>query len=546
MGKRFIKLLLLVSVITIIGTILSACNNSEETDGDASSDDSASSGVAMDDYNVGDTFKAKEPVTFSMLYSDQPTYPIKEDWLLFEEIEKRTNVKLDKTVVPMSDYEQKRSLLISSGDSPMIIPKTYPGEEAPFVSSGVILPVSDYMDKMPHFKDKVEKWNLKPYLDGLRKKDGKFYMLPGLHEEVWPDYTLAVRTDILEELNLEVPKTWEELEVVLAKMKEAYPDVTPFSDRFKLKSTLNIAATTFGTKAGWGIGAGLQFDQDTEKFSFAPATEEYKALVSYFHGLVEKGLLDKESVTQEDDQATQKFINGESFVINTNSQTIVDYRKDMDETLGEGNYSISKIPVPGGPAGHLMGGSKLENGIMISSKAKDNPNFEAILQFIDWLWYSDEGQEFAKWGVEGETYTKGDDGTRQLTEDVNYNGLNPSGTKDLRVDFGFSGGVFAYGGSTELLHSMMSEEEIKFQNAMHENKETVLPDPPIKYDQMQLEKANLLSTPLLDHVEQNTLKFILGTRDLSEWDAYVKELEGKGLQDYVDLANTTYEEQNKN
>ncbi|WP_404455191.1 extracellular solute-binding protein [Virgibacillus necropolis] len=539
MNERLKRLLTLVSVMMFIGIFLSACT--EETE-DASANDS---GAAMDEYEAGDTFKAKEPITISMLYSDHPNYPIQEDWLLFEEIEKRTNVSFDTTVVPMSDYEQKRSLLISSGDSPLIIPKTYPGQETPFVASGAILPVSDYVKYMPHFQATVEKWNMKPYLDGLRQKDGKYYLLPGMHENVWPDYTLAIRTDILKELNLEVPKTWEELEVVLTKMKEAYPDVTPFSDRFKFESTLNIAATSFGTRAGWGLGTGLKFDKEEENWYFAPATDAHKEMVTYFHGLVEKGLLDKESVTQDDDQAVQKLINGESFVINTNSQTIVQYRSDMEETLGKENFAISKIPVPGGPEGQVMAGTKLENGIMISSKAKDNPNFKAILQFIDWLWYSPEGKEFTKWGVEGVTYTKAEDGTRKLTEDVNYVGLNPSGTKELNVDFGFSGGVFAYGGSTELLHSMMSEEEIEFQNAMAETKEVLVPDPPIKYDQMQLEKQNLLKTPLLDHVKQNTLKFILGSRDLSEWDSYVKELEAKGLADYVDLANKVYDEQNK-
>lgn len=540
MNKGLKRLLFLVSLM-MIGIFLSACTE-EAAKEDASVNDS---GAAMDDYKVGDTFKANESMTLSMLYSDHPNYPIQEDWLLFEEIKKRTNVSFDTTVVPMSDYEQKRSLLISSGDSPLIIPKTYPGQETPFVASGAILPVSDYVKYMPHFQAAVEKWDMKPYLDGLRQKDGKYYLLPGMHENVWPDYTLAIRTDILKELNLEVPKTWEELEVVLTKMKEAYPDVTPISDRFKLESTLNIAATSFGTRAGWGLGTGLKFDPKEENWYFAPATDAHKEMVTYFHGLVEKGLLDKESVTQEDDQAVQKLINGESFVINTNSQNIVSYRSDMKETLGEGNFSISKIPVPGGPVGQVMAGTKLENGIMISSKAKDNPNFKAILQFIDWLWYSPEGKELTKWGVEGVTYTKAEEGTRKLAEDVNYVGLNPSGTKKLNADFGFSGGVFSYGGSTELLHSMMSEEEIKFQNAMAETKEVLIPDPPIKYDQMQLEKQNLLKTPLLDHVKQNTLQFILGSRDLSEWDAYVEELKAKGMADYVDLANKVYDEQNK-
>jgi putative aldouronate transport system substrate-binding protein len=33
----------------------------------------------------------------------------------------------------------------------------------------------------------------------------------------------------------------------------------------------------------------------------------------------------------------------------------------------------------------------LEDGVMISSKALGSPNFTAMMQFIDWLYYSDAG-----------------------------------------------------------------------------------------------------------------------------------------------------------
>src|SRR5699024_11854193 len=89
----------------------------------------------------------------------------------------------------------------------LIIPKTYPGEETPFVASGTILPISDYVDLMPHFQEKVEKWEIEPFLEELRQKDDKYYLLPGVHENVWPDYTLAIRTDIVEELDLDMPRT---------------------------------------------------------------------------------------------------------------------------------------------------------------------------------------------------------------------------------------------------------------------------------------------------------------------------------------------------
>ncbi|WP_339295801.1 extracellular solute-binding protein [Paenibacillus sp. FSL W7-1279] len=521
-------------LLSLMFAILAAC-----TDKTGGKEAEIQDKGAMETYAVGDTFKATEPFDLSILYSDQPAYPYKQDWMLFAKIKEMTNVTLKPTIVPMSDYSQKRSLLISSGDAPLVIPKTYPGEESAFVASGAILPISDYIDLMPNFKDKIEKWDMESELEGLRQEDKKYYVLPGLHEAVWPDYTLIVRTDIFEKHNIAIPTTWDELYTAMKQLKQEYLDVTPFSDRFKFNSTLNIAATGFGTKGGWGYGSGLTYKEDTDEFVYTAATDEYKDMLAYFHKLVDEGLLDKESFTQDDDQAVQKFVTGKSFIINGNSQTVVQHRNDMDKTLGEGKYAISKITVPGGPAGQLMSGSRLENGVMITSKVKESEHFKAILQFIDWLYYSDEGQEFTKWGVEGVTYTK-EGGVRKLMDDINYNGLNPKGTKDLRIEHGFSGGVFAYGGTTELLQSMFSEEEQQFQKSMSETKTVVKPEPPIPYSVEERERVTLLSTPLKDYTDQNTLKFILGDRDLAEYDKFVKELDSQGVGQYLEIANKTY------
>lgn len=198
---------------------------------------------AMADYAIGAQFKATEPITFDMLYSDHPNYPIKNDWLFWQELTKRTNITITPSVVPASDYNQKRGLVVSAGDAPFIIPKVYPPQEQPFVASGAILPVSDYLDLMPHFKDKIAKWKLEPQIDNLRLADGKFYVLPGLHENVWQDYTLAVRTDVLQELGLQPPKTWDQLYTTLKAMKARYPDSYPFSDRFAVPDRAATCST---------------------------------------------------------------------------------------------------------------------------------------------------------------------------------------------------------------------------------------------------------------------------------------------------------------
>jgi putative aldouronate transport system substrate-binding protein len=177
---------------------------------------------------------------------------------------------------------------------------------------------------------------------------------------------------------------------------------------------------------------------------------------------------------------------------------------------------------------------------MISKKALENENFVAMMQFVDWLWYSDQGQEFAKWGVEGTTYTKDASGAFKLAEDVDFVGLNEGAPKHLQKDFGFSNGVFAYGGTVKLVQSTFTEEELEFQKVMNARKPWPV-DPARPFTDEEREQVSLWETPLKDHVTQNTLKFILGERDLSEWDAYVKELEAKNMTSYMNLVTTAYE-----
>jgi putative aldouronate transport system substrate-binding protein len=506
---------------------------------------SANKDGAMDHFDAGTQFKATAPMKFSIMLLSNPGYPYKADWEFFTELTKRTNVSFEPTVVPLTDYNQKRSVMISGGNAPMIIPKTYHPDEEQYIASGAVLPVSDYLNYMPNFKAKVAKWNLQGDLDSsLRQADGKFYLLPGLHEAVWQDYTLAVRTDIMQKLNISTPNTWDDVHTMLKTMKDAYPDQYPFSDRWSTppgpggNALLSIVGAAYGTWAGWTY-QGTHWDDSAKKFVFTGAMDQYRQTLQYLNTLVSEKLLDPESFTQNDDLAKQKFAAGKSFVISANAQELVNtYRKDLAKVPGA---RVAKIPLPIGPIGPYLQGSRLENGLMISAKAKNSKNFVAMLQFIDWLWYSDDGELFARWGVQGTTYTGSvSDGSFKLASDVDWAGLNPGAPKKLNTDFGFFNGVFAYGGSTNLLNSQFSPEEKSFQQLMNQRKPLALPPPkPLNADER--EQATLWETALTDHVNQQTLKFILGQRPLGDWDKYVSELKGKNMDKYVDTVNKAYE-----
>ncbi|MFJ4816112.1 extracellular solute-binding protein [Streptomyces sp. NPDC088801] len=499
---------------------------------------------AMKNYRAGQQFKAAEPLSFSVLHNNNPVYPMKDGWLFWKELSKRTGVTLKPIDVPLADYEKKRSVLIGAGDAPFLIPKTYHPSEVAFVSSGAVLPVSDYVKLMPNFRDKVRKWKLEPELDSIRQSDGRYYLLPGLHEKVKSGYSLSFRTDVLDKHGLALPTTWDEVYDVLKALKEEYPGKYPFSDRWSTNTPFPCGALflylgqAFGVRAGWGYD-NISFDDKAQQFVFTGAQDGYRQMVEYLRKLVAEKLMDPESFSQTDDQALQKLLAEKSYAMSANPQVLVqDYRYNLEKQV-EG-AKIEMVPVPLGPAGPVvLGGSRLENGVMISSKALKSDSFVAMMQFVDWLWYSDEGQRLARWGVEGVTYTRS--GSRyELKPGISLMGSDPDAPKDMQKDYGFYNGVFAYGGSWELVSSMFSPDEKKFQATMAQRRQLpVAPAHPLQ--SFEQEQATLWDTPLKDTVIQNTLQFVLGKRPLSQWDAYLAELKSKNMQRLVDLHNKAYE-----
>lgn len=506
---------------------------------------------AMEDFGVGTSFVATEPVEFGLFYRDHPNYPIEDDWRILTALEEFNNVSFDIVSAPLSEWDDRKAVVIGGGDAPDIISVTYPGQEVQFVAGRAILPASEWVQWMPNYLDKVEKWGLSEELDQLRQEDGHYYLFPGLREAPRPQYTFAVRTDIWEELGLSLePATFDEFADQLRTVKEAYPDVTPYFDRWSnpsnggvVAATMNMAAPSFGTSAGWGYGEGVTYDDAAGEFVYTGATDEYRALVEWFAALVDEGIMNPESFTSEnDDAAIAAFGAGNSFVIGTNDQELLRIRETFEE-LGS-DAEVGMIRVPGGPAGEVLpAGGRLVSGFMLGASSADHPNFLAMLQFLDWLYYSDEGLEFAKWGVEGETFTKDADGVRTLADNIDINGLNPGAPESLNVDYGFHNGVWMleHGSTLDLDLSMLRPEVQDFVLNMNESKTQLELPPPWPLTELERETASIQQAGLSDHVFANTALFITGQRSLDEWDAYVAELEAQGLATYMQVVNEARE-----
>ncbi|MGY1550851.1 ABC transporter substrate-binding protein [Microbacterium sp. A588] len=538
-----------VGIVAALTISLAACSSPADGGGEqgAAGEIGADQSVgAMEDFAAGTTFKATEPVEFSLMYRDHPNYSVQENWSVFKHLEEDNNVTFDRTDIPLADWDNKKSLLVGAGDASALIPVTYPGQETQFVSGGAVLPVSDYVQYMPNFEQKAKDWGLQDELDAHRQADGKYYLLPGVREIPDVQYSVVIREDLFEKAGItDDPETWEEFAEQLAEVTAANPDLSfAMSDRWTdsqpLGAMLQYIAPNYDTIAGWGY-SNNRFDEASGEFQFTGTTDGYKELLEYAAGLVDAGLLDPE-ITQSDDQAIQKFVSGQTAAISGNTQEINSYRSKLADA-GNTEASLKMVVLPGGPAGGYLTGSRLSSGVMISDDAKDNANFLAMLQFVDWLYYSDEGIEFAQWGVEGETFTKDADGKRELLPEIGWNALNPDAPKKLNADFGYSNGVFllANGSSKDLLQSVMSDETREWTDQVLAVKEIVPVAPAAPLDEIELEQNSLLDTQLKDAVMAATAAFVTGQRSFDDWDAFVAEIDAQGGKQLIDTMNGALE-----
>ena len=132
----------------------------------ASSTDSAASAESDAPEANGET------LTFTMMYNDNPAYPFDKNWPALQKIQEVKNVQLDIQAIPQQDYDSKVRILFNSGSIPDIV--TYVTQEVytEFANTGLLLNISEHMDKFPDFQDKIEKYNIEAELENWRTREG--------------------------------------------------------------------------------------------------------------------------------------------------------------------------------------------------------------------------------------------------------------------------------------------------------------------------------------------------------------------------------------
>ncbi|NQT58434.1 MAG: extracellular solute-binding protein [Bacteroidetes bacterium] len=467
----------------------------------------------------------KQSLTFSVLYNDDQTAPFQKDWLILEEYEKQKGVKLAVQLGDNNDYERSIIQAIESGDGPDIILKVWPDTITQFASTGNLLAFSDYEYLMPNFMTYIQENNLQSELDKLRQKNGKYYILPGYQRKIQVQQWIY-REDVFTKHNLGTPQTYDELLDSLIQLKNLYPDSTPLTACWGGAHLFAMIGAGYGIPAGW---AGTRYyDADEDRWQFAPATENYKAMYTFLNRCYEAGILDPAVFTQSNVEYYDKLGNGSAFATVTwITSGFASWNKKLQEN-GYSNDEWKALPVPESTIGikALPPVDPFRKGLIVPSTVVNESYFEDLLSFLDWAVYSEEGRTLTTWGVEGLTYENTHNGKSFLP--TVKTSKNPGGTIEINKAYGFDI-LFNLNENAEFEDYKKPADIVTFLERSLEADEVADISPTFVLDMQSIEALQLTNEKVVPYAATTGIKFITGEYSISQdWDTYLVELEKMG------------------
>ncbi|MEC0241053.1 extracellular solute-binding protein [Paenibacillus dokdonensis] len=459
--------------------------------------------------------KPKSEVTLTALLDNNATFPYSKDWPIWSWIKDQTGVSLN-VETPSGKLSDTLNLVMASGNLPDLMYMSGRRDSNKYGDQGALENILDHVDQMPNLKSWMEKYPEEA--KAALSADGKMYMFPNqgfgeTNRMIW-----LYREDVFKKNNLAAPKTYEELHQVLKKLKALYPDSYPLSMRFgQIPDEMMANLTT-----NFASGSDVYYNFDEKKWKFGPTEDNYKAMVSMWHTFYKEGLIPPDFLSIQTKQWQDVMSTGQSFITIDYISRVDFFNNAMQKDNPE--YSLQFMAPPAGLDGMKPQNPYfhyLEGGLTVASTSKHKDD---VMKYMDFF-YSEEGRTLSSWGKEGETFTE-ENGQKKfkpeftdVTEMRKQTGLQTSGTYTW-IDYN--------------AHLSLFSPDLKkaYEEAAKYDPPAMQPKP--AFTDQENEVLSVTGQAVKKYREENFSKFVLGTRNLSEWDKYVEEINGLGVQKLID------------
>lgn len=484
------------------------------------------------------------PVAGAEAGSDSAVYKEMQDYIL-----EQTGVKVEVILQPSDSAAsaEKLNLLLAGGDQI----DAWWGNWITYSQDGMILPLNEYVNA-PEAKSLYELWEPWGSWDTVTDEEGTIWALPR-NVDTTP-YQIFVRNDWLELVGMDMPKTLDELNEYLYKVKE----MDPFGNGETIPLLLEKGSATEilnGAEAallGGYVKTGNAKWLDESDGSVKPewVADGYKDFLAQLHRWYEDGIIHKETFTMNTDEIRQQISKGAvgatalwysrvTLSDGTLRENLGDFPRDKYAYV----FGISEEGVTG-PNGNVVQTKSLGNttGLLISSKCK-HP--EAVMKYMEWA-FEWENYMTITYGLKDKYWTYNPD-VENAEENKATIQLEGEGTyaRDFLVSLGVPLEIQTTDYDDEgyqMMHNYWMQNHL---NDFHGAIEPAIGKGIIWKNSEISENVPSLND-LNTYKDEEFMKFINGTRSLDTWDAFIQECYQIGLQDYIDEYTRQYKLQVEN
>ncbi|NLX69322.1 MAG: extracellular solute-binding protein, partial [Clostridiales bacterium] len=541
--RRLLVFLALIMCISFMATVFTGCKQaaSENAGVDKPSEDEED----KEGEDEGFSFPPKENVKISIM---TPDFGRGRDTLVDKEFEKRLNMTFEWTLVPMSDYDQKLSLQLASGDlTDLILLKNGKYICDQYGPQGYFVDIKPYIDagKMPN----VSKWGeiFPEILTDLLDGEGRMFALENFNTDGQLPVGYLYRKDVFDDMGRELPETWDEMYDALVEFKSTHPDSTPITVRWGSGNLIGYFYRAYWTQAG------VYFNSREMKYKFGPVEDEerFKKAVQLLNKFYSAGLIDPEFATLTDSQWEERIVNGKAIAFIGEYILALTGEIGENEIVKRGKEKDPDFDIEAALPPKNEYGERANLWIQYAAQpywakainAKSNVDRDLLVALLDYT-VTDEAIELANWGIEGVTFTRESDGSKKLLPKYKTR-LNPDGEVDPIKD-GLDGRSLFWVPLDAATWQIPELEEAKNQDLYHKHAEEFVDYEllvPPAFTEEEKDQIAQIMTPINTLVDESVIKFMTGELSIdTEWDEFINKLKGMGWEKVVEMYNNKLEQ----
>ena len=320
-------------------------------------------------------------------------------------IEKMTNAHVDIDWHDAEGYSSSvaTTLLMDISQLPDIV-NPFSFGIMDLADDGLIVPLDDYLELMPDIVAAVGEERM----DNWRQADGHIYYIPTVYS-IQGSQSMMVRQDWLDELNMDIPETWEDWLALWRGIRDNdlngngdSEDEIPLALSYGEdgEKAMTLLMNAFGIRAS----ADCQFcvlDDGTYTMVYEhPKYEEFLQAVS---DLYKEGII-KDDFNTYDYNKIEEMMK-ENLLGTTMTWAVSSSNAEYLRENGDADALwVATAPVQG-PDGNQMIQERelISSSWCITARAKEEEKVEDIVRFFNWC-FTQEGAYLYNYGIEGVSY----------------------------------------------------------------------------------------------------------------------------------------------